>query len=189
MSMFTESEARTLLEKVIGLSKADECSATLQGGREGNVRFARNAVSTSGVVDSTQLVVQVAFGNRTGVATANSFDDAALQAVVARAEELARLAPENPEFMPAIEKQQYKPTATYVETTAAIDPEFRAQVAADCILPCKEKDLVAAGFFIDSQGFTAVANSKGNFGYQRTTGADLTCTVRTSDEQGPGSHA
>lgn len=186
MSMFTESEAKALLEKVIGFSKADECSATLQGGREGNVRFARNAVSTNGVVDNTTLVVQVAVGNRTGVATTNAFDDASLKAVVARAEELARLAPENPEFMPAIGKQEYKPSATFVEATAAIDPAFRARVAADCILPCREEKLVAAGFFIDSHGFSAIANSKGNFGYQKVSSADLTCTVRTADEQGSG---
>ena len=186
MSMFTESEARALLQKVIGFSKADECSATLQGGREGNVRFARNAVSTSGVVDNTTLIVQVAVGNKTGIATTNVFDDASLKNVVARAEELARLAPENPEFMPAIAKQEYKPSNTYVEATAAIDPAFRAQVAADCILPCREKELVAAGFFIDSHGFSAIANSKGNFGYQKVSNADLTCTVRTADEQGSG---
>jgi predicted Zn-dependent protease len=99
---------------------------------------------------------------------------------------LARLAPENPEFMPAIPKQTYKPTATFSDKTAAITPEYRAQVAADCILPCRANKLVAAGFFDDSQGFSALANSKGNFGYQRSTSADFTCTVRTEDGRGSG---
>src|SRR3546814_12083205 len=31
---------------------------------------------------------------------------------------------------------------------------------------------VAAGFLEDGQGFTAVANNKGNFGYQQTTDFD-----------------
>ena len=49
--------------------------------------------------------------------------NAALERVVRRAEDLARLAPENPEFMPAVEKQTYTPSATFSESTAAITPE------------------------------------------------------------------
>ena len=186
MSLFNESDAKALLDKVIALSKGDECSATLQGSLDGNVRFARNSVSTSGEVMNCTLVVQVAFGKKVGIATIGEFDDAALVRVVRRAEELAQLAPENPEFMPIIDKQEYKPTATFVESTANITPEVRAQVAADCIEPCRAEKLVAAGFFSDSNGFIATANSKGNFGYQRTSAADLTCTVRTDDEKGSG---
>jgi len=100
MSMMTEAEARAILDKVIALSTADECTATLTGAIEGNVRFALNNISTSGVISNTDLGVQVAFGKRVGTATINEFSDAALERVVRRAEDLARLAPENPEFGP-----------------------------------------------------------------------------------------
>ncbi|HSS06622.1 MAG TPA: DNA gyrase modulator, partial [Rhodanobacteraceae bacterium] len=105
MSIMTEQEARTILDKVCKLSKADECTAQLTGSVDGNVRYALNSVSTSGIVNNTDLAVQVAFGKRVGTATINEFDDASLEKVVRRAEELAKLAPENPEFVPAIEKQ------------------------------------------------------------------------------------
>ena len=186
MGMFTEQEAKAILDKVIALSTADECTATLQGSVDGNVRFALNNISTSGVVSNTDLAVQVAFGKRVGVATINEFDDAALKRVVQRAEELARLAPENPEFVPAIGKQTYKPSPTFTAATAAITPEYRAKVAADSIAPCKEENLVAAGFLNDGQGFQAIANSNGNFAYQKTAAMDYTCTVRTEDGTGSG---
>lgn len=186
MSMFTEAEAKAILDKVIALSKADECIATLTGNREGNIRFARNSVSTSGVVNEVNLAVQVAFGKRSGIATTNSFDDTSLERVVRRAEELAQLAPENPEFMPAVEKQSYTATPTYVQATADIDPAFRAKVALDSIKPCKDDDLVAAGYLADNTGFIATANSRGNFGYQQLNNLDYTCTVRTADETGSG---
>ncbi|CEG17039.1 TldD protein (fragment) [Xanthomonas citri pv. citri] len=105
MSILTEAQAKAILDKVIKLSKADECTATLTGSIDGNIRFALNNVSTSGIVDNTDLQVQVAFGKRVGVATINEFDDASLERVVRRAEDLAKLAPENPEFMPAVDKQ------------------------------------------------------------------------------------
>lgn len=186
MSLMTEAEAKAILDKVIGLSKADQCVATLAGSTEGNIRFARNAVSTSGVVSDTSLGVEVAFGKRVGVTTINEFSDDALLRVVRRAEELARLAPENPEFVPALEKQTFRPSATYSEATAAITPLQRAQVARESIEPCRKADLVAAGFLTDSRSFEAFANSKGNYGYQRSSGMNYTCTVRTADGRGSG---
>ncbi|GMV31270.1 MAG: hypothetical protein AMXMBFR59_33950 [Rhodanobacteraceae bacterium] len=186
MGILSEQEAKAILEKVVKLSKADECSAQLTGSVTGNIRYALNSVSTSGTVDDMQLAVQVAFGKRIGTATINEFDDASLEKVVRRAEELARLAPENPEFMPAIDKQDYKASETFDAKTAAITPEYRADVAAACIEPCKNDELVAAGFFVDSQSFIAIANSKGNFAYNKSTGVDFTCTVRTDDGRGSG---
>ena len=186
MSVFTEEQSKAILDKVIKLSKADQISATLSGSVDGNIRFALNNISTSGIVDNTELAVEVAFGNRVGTATINEFDDASLERVVRRAEDLARLAPENPEFMPAIEKQTYKPSPTFSESTAGITPEYRAKVAADSIGPCKGEKLIAAGFLEDGQNFVAIANSNGNFAYQRGANFNYTCTVRTEDGRGSG---
>ncbi len=186
MSILTEAQAKAILDKVIALSKADECTASLTGSVEGNIRFALNNVSTSGIVSDTSLNVSVAFGKRVGMASINELDDAALERVVRRAEDLARLAPENPEHMPVIDKQAYTPSATFSASTAAITPEFRAQVAADSIGPCKAEKLIAAGFLEDGQSFVAFANSKGNFGYQQATAFNYTCTVRTEDGRGSG---
>ena len=186
MSMYTEQEAKAILDKAIKLSKADQCSATLTGSDSGNIRYALNSVSTSGHVSDADLAIEVAFGKKVGTATINTFDDKSLETVVRRAEELARLAPDNPEFVPAIDKQTYKPTHTFIDKTAAITPAYRAEVAAACIEPCRKDKLVAAGFFSDSQNFSAIANSKGNFGYQKSTGMDFTCTVRTEDAKGSG---
>src|SRR5690606_12520789 len=51
MIILTEAQAKAILDKVIALSKADECSASLSGSVEGNIRFALNNVSTSGIVE------------------------------------------------------------------------------------------------------------------------------------------
>ena len=186
MSIFTEEQAKAILDKVIKLSVADECTATLTGSVDGNIRFALNNVSTSGIVSDAQLIVQAAFGKREGIATINEFDDAALERVVRRAEDLARLAPENEEYMPALEKQVYKPSPTFNASTAAISPDLRAQVAADSIDPCKANKLIAAGYLSDGHSFFASANSRGNFAYQQSTNFNYTCTVRTEDGRGSG---
>ncbi len=186
MKLLTPEEAQALCDKLLSLSKADECSIQLTGGRTGNIRYARNSVSTAGLVEDTQLVVAVAFGKKQGVATTNGLDDASLAQVVRQAETLARLAPDNPEFMPAVGKQAYKATTTFSKSTAEIDAEFRARAAAYSIEACRKQGLVAAGFFTDSTGYTTVANSRGVFGHQATTSLDFTCTVRTADGRGSG---
>ena len=62
----------------MGLSQAEGCSADLQATRSGNIRFARNAVSTSGVTDDATLTVQSRYGRKTGTAQVNQFDDESL---------------------------------------------------------------------------------------------------------------
>ena len=186
MKILSSEETKRICDRVMSLSKADECSVTLSGSRTGNIRYARNNVSTAGLVEDTQLAVQVAFGKRQGTATINEFDDKSLEKVVRRAEDLARLAPENPEFMPAPGKQTFKPSDTFSAKTAAIDPEFRAQAAAYSIEASRKNKLVAAGFFTDRTAFETIANSNGVFGHQQQTGLDFTCTVRTEDGRGSG---
>ena len=186
MKILTQDDTRRICDRVMALTKADECIVSVGGGRTGNIRFARNNVSTAGLVDNANLAVQVAFGKKQGTATINEFDDKSLEKVVRRAEDLARLAPDNPEFMPAVSKQQFKASQTFNAKTAAIGPEFRAQVAAYSIESCRKKNLVSAGFFFDRHAFDTIANSNGVFGHQERTELDFTCTVRTEDGRGSG---
>ena len=186
MKQFNQEEAKRICDRVIAFSKADECRVSIEGTRTGNIRYAQNSVSTAGLNENTQLTVSVAVGKRQGTATINEFDDKALERAVRRAEDVARLAPENPEFMPAPGKQVYKASNTFSARTAAIDPEFRAEVAAHSILAGRKSKLVTAGFFIDTVGFQTIANSNGLFGHQEYSSLNFTCTARTEDGRGSG---
>lgn len=184
--ILSEAEARALLEKVIKLSRADECEANLLGEIRGNIRYARNEVSTSGSLINKNLVVQSAFGKKVGVATIDEFDDASLEKVVRRAEELARLAPENPEYMGVLEPQQYGKSTGFFESTARITPEVRAEAVAKSLALAGENQLTSAGFLENRAGFSAMMNSKGLFAYYPSTGVNFSLTVRTDDGTGSG---
>ena len=186
MTILTQDEARSLMKKVLAYSKADECEVNLNGTDRGNIRYARNAVSTSGRVSQSTLVVQSAFGKKSGVATINEFDDASLEKVVRRAEELAQLAPENPEYMPVLGPQNYAEPITYVPATAAITPRLRSDAVAQSIQVAKDSKVVAAGFLEDNTRYAAMMNSKGLFAYNTSTNIDFSITVRTEDGKGSG---
>lgn len=187
MAILSKEEARKILEKVIGFSKADGVEASLNGNDGGNIRYARNSVSTAGEDSNVNLSVQTFVGKKVGTATINEFDDASLEKVVRRAEELAKLAPENPEFMEPLAQQTYGAEAkTFIDATAKITPEYRAQAAADSINPASKKDITAAGFLEDSRGFGSFMNHKGAFAYNKSTGVDFTVTMRSNDGTGSG---
>ncbi|HEY3429171.1 MAG TPA: TldD/PmbA family protein [Cyclobacteriaceae bacterium] len=186
MALLTKDEAYALLKKVLSYSKADECEVNLNGTQNGNIRYARNAVSTSGSITQTQLVVQSSFGKKVGVATINELDDASLEKVVRRAEELARLAPENPEFVPNLGAQTYAESKTYVSATAAINPKLRADAVEKSLKIAKDNKVEAAGFWEDSTGYAAMMNTSGVFAYNTTTNVNFSVTVRTPDGKGSG---
>ena len=186
MAIYTKEEARKILEKALSFSKADTCEINLNGSNSGNIRYARNTVSTSGYSSNQSLAVQSSFGKKSGTATIDEFDDTSLEKVVRRAEELANLSPENPEFMEPLGPQTYDESISFSEATAKITPEYRAKVASSGIIPAAAQDVTAAGFFNDSAGFSAMINSKGLFAYNKSTNTDFTVTMRTNDGTGSG---
>ena len=187
MAILSQSEAQGILQKVMSFSKADECEATLNGQNGGNVRSARNAISTSGAVDNVSLTVESRFGKRSGVATCNQFDDATLRSCVQRAEEIARLAPESPEYMPLLGPQKYLASPnSFAKATADITPDYRATQVGASMKLCDEKKLTSAAFLNDGAGFVAKRNSKGLEAYQQTSGLEFSVTVRTPDGTGSG---
>ncbi len=186
MALLSKEEAKKIIDKVLAFSKADEISVGLSGSRTGNIRYARNSVSTSGETTDLALSVTSVFGKKSGTSTINEFDDASLEKTVRRAEEIAKLAPDNPEYMPMLGPQNYLETNSFSENTAAINPDYRAKAAFDSIDPCNKKNLTAAGYLEDTTGFSAMGNSKGLFGYNKATSIDFSITVRTADGKGSG---
>ncbi len=186
MAIYSKEEARQIMEKALSFSTADACEVNLSGSESGNIRYARNTVSTAGHRSNQTLVVQSNFGKKSGTATIDEFDDESLKKVVKRSEELAKLSPENPEFMAPLGPQKYDESITFNKGTAEITPEYRANVASNSIEPAAAKDITAAGFFDDSSGFSAMLNSNGLFAYNRSTDMNFTVTMRSNDGTGSG---
>lgn len=186
MSIYSKDEAREIMERALKYSSAEACEVNLTSSEQGNIRYARNTVSTAGHRSNRQLVVQSNFGKKTATATIDEFDDASLEKVVKRSEELAKLSPESPEFMEPLGPQEYKESKTFIEKTTEIDAEYRAAVAASSIEPAKANDVTAAGFLNDSNGMSSMMNSNGLFAYNRSTSLDFTVTMRSNDGSGSG---
>ncbi|HEX9581434.1 MAG TPA: TldD/PmbA family protein [Gemmatimonadales bacterium] len=187
MTVLSREEMQAITGKIIGLSQAERIEVNLNSNRTGNTRFAANQLSTSGIVEDAGCVVQSWYGPKHAVVTTNDLSDESLRRAVAQSEALARLAPDDPEDMPALPAQTYDQVGAFFDATAALTPADRARAAMTALeVTRKSGDLMAAGFIITSENAQAIANSAGMYAYHASTSANYTVTVRTSDGTGSG---
>ena len=184
--MITRDEANKLTQKVLGLTSFPECHLTLTSSEQAYTRFANNGITTASFNLRHNLSITVTREGRTGSTAVNDFDDASLKNAVKLAEELAAIAPPNPERLPAVGPQEFPATNDLDERTAAARaPEMIPHVKAIIDAAMKEK-MVAAGLIERSLRVTSIANKGGLFGYHRSSDSQLTTTIRMPDGSSSG---
>ena len=181
--MLDEERAAEVVEKVLATASADHVDVSLNGSSTANLRFARNTVSTSGTQTDASVSVTTTFGTRSGSSTVNQLSDESLEVCVRRAEELAKLSPEDPEFMPPLPQQEIAAIDAGVDPSP---PEVMAEGARVCIAEAERAGLVAAGFAKSSSDVECMANSAGFFGFHRSGAATFSMTARTEAGDGSG---
>ena len=183
----SREECEALAKRALGLvSSADAARVNIGSGSRGNTRFAVNQASTGGDNYDTTVTVTAYAGRRSATSTTNQLDDPSLRQAVQTAERLARLAPEDPEFLPELDAQRYEEGRNWSEATAALDPQGRAEAVRAIAAPARQGGLLSTGYLDTRVGANAVANTKGLVAYARATAAALTTTVRTADGTGSG---
>lgn len=184
--LLDEREARAITSKLLGYVKADDASVGVSGEEYAHLRFAANAITTSGRREDATASVTVWLGGRRGAATTNALDDASLRAAVEQAETLARVSPVDREYVPTLGPQKYRPTVQYAASTTRITPAARARTAGEIIAMCERAGVVGAGFHQASARAAASATKNGNFYFDRETDVNLSVTARTKDGTGSG---
>jgi predicted Zn-dependent protease len=147
--ILSRAECQRIVERALAFSHADGCEVDVNANVTGNIRFAANQLSTSGWAENVQVVVQSSFGPKHAVTTTNDLSDESLRHAVEESERLARLAPDDPEAMPALPQQRYTGVNAWFDATANLTPEARARAALVALEETRRSnDLVAAGFLV-----------------------------------------
>ena len=181
-----ENEARELCEFVLAFSKANNARVNVNSGWRGFTRTATNRITTAGGSTNTTVQITSVFEKRVARVTTNRLDKEGLEQAVRDSEELAELSPEDPEYLPELDAQEYVKVEGYYDSTGDLSPETRAESMVLAIDAAKESEAIAAGFMDVRAGTEAVATSNGLFAYQASTGVASTLTVRTPDGQSSG---
>lgn len=184
--LLSESEAKVVCQKMLSHVQADDAQVALRGEKLSHLRFAVNEFSTSGYREDVSVEVAVWNEHKKGVASTNDLSDESLGAVVAAAEELARAAPVDEEYLPTLGPQKYRPVGGFVEATANIPLDARAQAIGEVIALCEKSGTIGAGFHQARGVASATATKNGNFHYGRSTLAGFSVTARTPEGTGSG---
>ncbi|GBC96951.1 hypothetical protein HRbin16_02764 [bacterium HR16] len=179
-----EKEAREICEKAIAFSEAEHVQVNLYGSREASTRYANNEITQNVARAQTTLRVLCAYGNKVGRCSTNRLDTDSIREAVKRAEEMARVAEPDTEFLPPPEPAVYRPIQAYADGTAHATPEDRARVVRQVIDEAKSRALKTAGSFATNSSVVAVANNRGLFGFHIATQASLICTMMAEDSSG-----
>jgi predicted Zn-dependent protease len=182
----SRDDARALCGRILKFSSADEARVNVWSSARGNTRFAVNQISTSGDVTSTDVSVTSAFGRRLATASTNRSDEASLRAVVETSERLARLAPEDPEYLGELATLAVPERNAVFDRTVALTPESRATAAAAIARAAAGRGLISTGYITHATGSRAVMTSKGQFAWTAASDGNITTTVRTPDGTGSG---
>src|SRR5271168_1283309 len=105
--MLTQDEAQKIAQKVIALSSYPECQVNISDSEQVYTRFANNGITTAAFSRRHTVTCSVTRDGQTGSYAVNDLDDDNLKALVKKAEELAAIAPPNPERLPALGSQNY----------------------------------------------------------------------------------
>ena len=187
IGVLSREQAQAIVERAVKLSKADAVRVSVNSARETNLRFADNQMSTSGVTTNSTIRIQSVFGKRKASVVTNDRSDEGLRRAIEQSEALARLAPEDPEYLGELPPQTYAPVNAWFDRTAEVTAEDRANAAMTALAPARAaKDLTVAGFIICNASASAIGNSAGLFAYHRGTSANYTLTARTTDGTGSG---
>ena len=182
----SQQDAEALTKRVLGMAKAEQTRVTVIGSMRGNTRYAVNQISSGGDNANVMVSIRSTFGTRSASTTTNKLDDTSLKAAVDMSERLAKLAPEDPEFMPELEPQTYDSSPGWSAVTASLDPAGRAAAVRAVTEPSRAAKFAATGYIESDAQANAIANNKGLFVYGRFTGASMTTTVRAPDGSSSG---
>ncbi|MCL4849979.1 MAG: TldD/PmbA family protein [Bryobacteraceae bacterium] len=188
----TGEQARDISNKALKAARVPEVEISLSHERHGFLRFARNAPTTSGLTLTGQANVTAWKGKRKASAAGavdlanpkNAVEE--LKRLVAQAEHLAAISPEDREYLPLLGPQKYLEVAAYDPDTAEMTAAKRAQHVADAIRVANERKVIVAGLFEQRGTEQSVANSAGLFAYHRGSVATYSVTARTPDDRGSG---
>ncbi len=184
--MITRDGAQKLSQKLIELSTFPECHVSINFSEQAYTRFANNGITTASFSRRRSVSISVTRDGQTGSYSVNELDDNSLRIAVKKAEELAAIAPPNPEHLPALGPQQYPTVNDFDEFTAsARSPEMIPHVKTIVDASMRQK-LVAAGLIERSHQVSAIANKSGLFGFHESSDSQLTTTIRMADGSSSG---
>ncbi|HUN30104.1 MAG TPA: TldD/PmbA family protein [Alphaproteobacteria bacterium] len=182
-------DREAIARRVVERSRADQTEVRVSSGDEALTRFTRGISNQNVDADDVTISIRTIVDGRTGVARSNDLGDASVDALLARALDMASFAPSDPlvPSLPAGGPTQ-APAGCYIEATAACDPARRAAIAGDILTRAEREGYWCAGYVSTSSSGTTIANSSGALASFDGTDAQVNVKATAPDSTGFAEH-
>ncbi|GKS60368.1 hypothetical protein YTPLAS18_38950 [Nitrospira sp.] len=180
----SREEFEFLADLVMRHSDGDHTALSVSDVHGGTTRFANNQIIQNVDTRRVTLRVTVAYGRRHGTASTTDLSAGAIQDAIRRAAGIARVSPEDPEYLPPLGPQVYANPPTWCPETSTAGPARRLHDAGTVIEECRKNGANAAGIVSSSESAAGIAASTGLRGYETRTEARFSVTAAHGDATG-----
>jgi len=124
---------------------ADDWSLFLSHSDSHETRFAQNGITQHIAGPKQEITLNVSYGSKSGSCTVNQVNDESLEFLLKTAQSIAKIAPEDPEFMPSAEKAELPQANNCDEETKSLSPKHMVEIVQKAIDKAKAFDATVSG--------------------------------------------
>lgn len=173
-----------LADMALNLSDGEQTQVSMADTESGTTRFANNNIIQNLNSRWQTLTILLAYGQQHGKTTTTDLSDQSIKEAVQRAQDVARWAPTDPEYLVPLSPQTYAAMPTFRPETKEAGLQERVDGTKEAIDICREENLQATGFVRSSVGSIGHAASTGLFAYEQRTHARFSLTAIGADSTG-----
>lgn len=181
-TILKQDRAIALVEEAIKKSSAEGVFVSLSSGEESLSRYSENQITQNLTCTKFNLTVTSYFGRRSASASTTELDIDAIAQTIQRSQELAKIAPEDPEWVPLLDPQTYdQRTPAFDLPTATCSPLKRGEIIQRVCHASAKAGVEASGTLSTEAGLFVLGNSQGLRAYNQTTEANFGLTIRVEN--------
>jgi len=124
---------------------ADDWTLNISKDDSHETRFAQNVITQHIAGAMKTISLSVAFGSKAGSCTVNQDDEESLAYIIKTAEDIAKLAPEDPEFVPSEGKKDIPKLANCDPETKTLEPEQMVEIVRKSVDRAKNIGATVSG--------------------------------------------
>jgi predicted Zn-dependent protease len=182
LTILQADRAIALVEETIKKSSAEGVFVSLSTGEESLSRYSENQITQNITRTKFNLTVTSYFGKRSASASTTELDMDAIAQTIQRSQELAKIAPEDPEWVPLLDPQTYdQRTPAFDLPTVTCSPLKRGEIIQRVCHKSAKAGVEASGTLSTEAELFVLGNSQGLRAYNQTTEANFGLTIRVEN--------